>query len=59
MKQKTTKTVQKIAHKTTKKRKPADPLSDFDASWSFLDDESEVAHFQHEYEFAPEVRFFN
>lgn len=59
IKQSNSKKIQSLVHKGTKKVKPGDPTTDFDASWSFLEDEKEVVHFQQEYEFAPEHRFFN
>ena len=60
MKPKNSKTVQKIAHKMgPKKKKPADPTTDFDSCWSYLEDEPEMAYYLNEYEAAPEVRYFN
>jgi hypothetical protein len=57
--QKQSKSVQKLTHKAGRKVKPADPTTDFDASWSFLEDEQDISHFQQEYELSPEHRFFN
>ena len=60
MKQKTSKPekkIQSLAHKS-KKSTPMF-LSEEDEFSSFIDIESDLVQFQHEYEFAPEHRFFN
>ena len=50
------KTVQNLKHKA--KSKPGQSV-DPDEGWSFIEDEPDLVQFQHEYEFAPEHRFFN
>ena len=55
MKQKTTKPA-KTVQDLSKKRQFDDA---FDSQHMFLEDESDIAYFQHEYETAPEHLYFN
>ena len=59
MNRKTSKTPAKVQSLKHKGRPAKSDDSQLDNQWSFLEDEQDLVHFQHAYEFSPENRYFN